>query len=433
MNTITLTPPPTPCHGSVTIPGSKSYTNRALVTAALAHGISRLSAVSLSSDSETMIEGLRLLGVAIHEPSSGVLLVEGLGGNLQRRAAVFDVGPAGTTVRFLTALCAGIPGADITLRGTERLHVRPIGELVGALRQAGASIDYLGNEGCPPLRIHSTHPLRGGKISIDGSTSSQFITALLLIAPLFREGLTLSVTGERVSTSYLDMTLQSVSDFGLSVTHENYASFHVPAGQSFSSREYMVEGDASGASYLWALAAVSGGNVTVENINPRSAQGDARFPLLLEQMGCQIATAPRAITVRGPSRLRPIETDMSLMPDTAQTLAVVAACADGTSVIRGLQTLRVKETDRIAALHTELAKMGVRTEAGPDYIVIHGGTPRGARIATYEDHRMAMSFAVLGATVSGIEIEEPRVVDKSFPTFWETLASLGIRSSEPVL
>lgn len=427
MDTIALTPPETSLDATVSVPGSKSYTNRALLMAALATGVSRLSSVSLSKDSEALIDALKTLGVAIHTPDPTTLIVEGCGGILRPYVGTIDVGPAGTTMRFLATLCAGIPGADITLRGSERMHARPIRDLVDALRQAGARIDYLGNEGCPPLRIHSQTPLQGGAISIDGTTSSQFISSLLLNAPLFAQGLGISVRGTQISTSYLDMTMQSVADFGLTATHSSYQRFMVEPGQSYTGREYQVEGDASGASYLWGLAAVRGGTVTVENINPHSAQGDIKFPRLLAEMGCTVTHGARSITVSGSGRLRAIDADMTLMPDTAQTLAVIAACAEGSTTIRGLQTLRIKETDRIAALHDELLKVGISSDVGPDYIVVHGGTPHKARIATYEDHRMGMSFAILGAKVKGIEIEEPRVVDKSFPSFWETVSTMGIQ------
>ncbi len=427
MSSIRLTPPHSTINTSVSVPGSKSYTNRALLMAALATGVSRLSKISPSKDSEALIAALQTLGVGIHAPEETTLIVEGCGGELRPYVGTIDVGPAGTTMRFLTALCAGIPGADITLRGTERMHVRPIRDLVETLRQAGAKIDYLGSEGCPPLRIHSSGRLRGGRVSLNGSTSSQYISALLLTAPLFREGLEVSIEGVQTSTSYIDMTLQSLADFGLTATHGAYQSFGVQSGQTFHAREYRVEGDASGASYLWAIAAISGGTVTVENVNPHSAQGDIKFPELLKKMGCSVAYGERSVTVSGPTRLNAIEADMTLMPDTAQTLAVIAACAEGTTVLRGLHTLRVKETDRIVALHNELHKMGIATEPGPDYLVIHGGAPHGARIATYEDHRMGMSFAALAASIPGIEIEEPRVVDKSFPNFWETIAAMGIR------
>ena len=223
------------------------------------------------------------------------------------------------------------------------------------------------------------------------------------------------------------MTLQGMRDFGVSITNDQYRSYKYQSAERFVAREYQVEGDASGASYLWGLAAISGGTVSVCNINPDSAQGDIKFPELLARMGCRVTRGERSITVTGPTKLQAIEADMSAMPDTAQTLAVIAACAEGTTTITGLSTLRVKETDRIAALHTELSKLGIKSEAGADYLVVHGGKPGTASIATYDDHRMAMSFAMLSAKIRGIEIEEPQVVDKSFPEFWETLRLTGIQ------
>lgn len=428
MSEITLHSPLTPITASVAVPGSKSYTNRALLMAALASGTSHLTSVSTSTDCEAMIRALRALGVSISQPDASTIVVDGCGGSFEEVKATIDVGPAGTTMRFLAALCAAIPGIDVILRGSERMHMRPIGDLVNAVRQAGATIDYLLHENCPPLRIHSTSPLQGRGISLNGSTSSQFISALLLSAPLFADGLDVTIEGKQISTSYIDMTIQSLADFGVEVSHVNYQHFYVSSGQRFHARDYQVEGDASGASYLWALAALSGGTITVENVNPASAQGDIKFPSLLERMGCSIRAGDRSITVSGPQKLRAIEADMTLMPDTAQTLAAVAACAEGTTVLRGLSTLKVKETDRIEALRAELSKMGIHTDTGPDYIAVHGGTPKPARIATYDDHRMAMSFAILVGRTGTIQISDPKVVEKSFPDFWPTLASLGIHS-----
>lgn len=414
---------------SISVPGSKSYTNRALLMAALAQGTSRLLSTSTSSDCEALMRGLKTLGISVVQPDSTTIVVEGTGGIFKPTSATIDVGPAGTTMRFLTALCAAIPRADVTLRGSERMHLRPIGDLVEALREAGATIDYLQREACPPLHIHSPAPLRGRGIGLNGETSSQFISALLLVSPLFSDGLDVAIRGNQISTSYIDMTIQSLADFGVHADHDRYQQFQVRPGQVFCARDYQVEGDASGASYLWALAAISGGAITVENINPTSAQGDIKFPDLLERMGCSISRSARSIAVSGTPKLKAIEADMTLMPDTAQTLAVVAACAEGTTMIRGLSTLRVKETDRIEALRIELAKMGIQSDTGADYIAVHGGSPRSSCITTYDDHRMAMSFAILVSRTGSIQIEDPKVVEKSFPDFWETLSALGIRSA----
>jgi 3-phosphoshikimate 1-carboxyvinyltransferase len=421
--------PSAPQQNRVQIPGSKSYTNRALIIASLTSGETQLRGASLSNDSEALIHALRCLGVDITLQDGNTIHVQGGIRKLRPFCGVLDLGPAGTAMRFLTALCAAIPGADVVLQGSSRMHQRPIYALVETLRQAGATIDYLGTTGCPPVRIYSAQELSGEKLSIDSSTSSQFISSLALLAPLFRNGLSLELVGEPTSTSYIDMTLQSIRDFGVSIEHNEYRRIAVRAGQNYLSRSYQIEGDASGASYLWGIAALTGRSVTVENINQTSAQGDVQFPRLLEQMGCSVDVTPNAITVTGPSKLRAIEADMERMPDTAQTLAVVAACAEGTSVMRGLKTLKVKETDRINAMQRELIKVGVQSEVGPDYLVVHGGKPAGAQVATYEDHRMAMSFAMLGALIPDIVIEEPEVVAKSFPNFWEIVRQLGIQST----
>jgi 3-phosphoshikimate 1-carboxyvinyltransferase len=428
MQTLTLNLPQHPINATIPVSGSKSYTNRALLLAALAPGRSVLHSVSPSSDSDAMVAALDKLGIRCEPIEAGVstsIAISGRGGEFTPYRGVIDVGPAGTTMRFLTSVCAAIPGADITLRGTARMHQRPIQPLVDALRTMGASIEYLENEGCPPLRIHSQHPLTGGVIAIDGSVSSQFISSLLLASSLCQSPLTIEIVGEQTSKSYIDMTLQSLADFGITVANEGYARYVVQPNSTPRAQEYRIEGDASGASYLWGLAALSGGSVTVENINPDSAQGDIAFPALLEEMGCSVSRGERSITVTGSKTLRGIRADMVNMPDTAQSLAVIAACAHGSTTITGLATLRIKETDRIAAMQTELAKFGVRCDAGPDYLVVHGvgdsPLPADVRVATYEDHRMAMSLAMLGVRSPRLQIEEPDVVKKSFPDFWTVL------------
>jgi 3-phosphoshikimate 1-carboxyvinyltransferase len=240
--------------------------------------------------------------------------------------------------------------------------------------------------------------------------------------------ITVKVIGEQISQPYIDMTLQSIDDFGVKIQNNQYHEYHCAGDQSYLAREYLIEGDASGASYLWGMAAVSQGEVRVENVNPLSAQGDIGFPELLSQMGCIVTKENRAITVRGPTTLIGIHADMTRMPDPAQTLAAIAACAKGETTMSGLITLRVKETDRISALHTELKKMGIDSTTGPESLTIKGGLPHGAQISTYEDHRMAMSFALLAARIDGIRIEHPEVVEKSFPDFWGTLETLGVKS-----
>lgn len=432
MNTASLTlhGAPAPFDHVLSIPGSKSFTNRALVIASLADGTSEIIDGSPSDDSRLLIAAQRLLGVELEE-SPTALRVRGRGGSFSPYQGSIDVGPAGTTMRFLTALCAAVPGTVVELRGSERMHERPIDDLVNALRQLGADIEYLGRDGCPPLRIRGS-TLKGRAIEVDGSLSSQFLSALLLVSPLFDGTTGIKVTGERVSESYAAMTVDTMRQFGVEVEAKS-GTYIVQGGQHYKARSFRVEPDASGASYFWALAAVRGGRIRIEGVRHDSIQGDMRFPDLLEQMGCFVARGHGAAgdwieVAREPEKgLAGINTDMTLLPDTAQTLAAVAACAKGETVITGLRTLRVKETDRIAALHDELDRMGIASVALAESIMITGGTPKPARIKTYKDHRMAMAFGVLGAVVPGLEIEEPGVVEKSFPTFWEELARAGVK------
>jgi len=446
MPSLLLQTPTASLVGEVRLSGSKSYTNRALVLAALAQGESVLEAASLSDDSHALIGGLRQLGVAIDidinegdanegDANEGAerVVVQGTGGALGPWEGTIDIGPAGTSMRFLTSVCALATGCRVTLCGSERMHQRPIGDLVGAWRQLGGAISYLGTEGCPPLAIEGVAPdTLGRQVAMAGQTSSQFMTSLLLASPLLPHGLTLDVVGQQISRSYIDMTCSVMEGFGVEVTNYGYQRYHVAPGQQITPCTYQVEGDASGGSYLWGLAAVSGGRIRVHNADPASRQGDLGFPGLLEAMGCRVdhgeADGVPWIEVEG-GPLVGIDVDMSQMPDTSMTLAVIAACAQGTTRITGLGTLRHKETDRLAALQAELRAVGIDSETTADSITIHGGRPHGASIKTYEDHRMAMSFALLGAVTDGVVIQEPAVVGKSFPDFWDKLASLGLASA----
>lgn len=410
--------------GEVTIPGSKSYTNRALIMAAIADGESVLKNISLSDDSMVLIECLRKLGVEIDVRGD---LARVFGGRFESFEGVLDVGPAGTVMRFLVALCAFLPGVDVTLKGSDRMHRRPIGDLVDALRELHADIVYLDEEGFPPLKIRGVSGT-GGKVRMNGNVSSQFFSALLLVAPLIGE-LEVEVSGEQISKSYLDMTFDGMREFGVEVENDSYRRYFVKQDQGFFAREYFVEGDASGASYFWGLAAASGGRVRVSGVGRDSLQGDAKFPELLKKMGCEVIYGEDFIEVAGVKQLKGIEVDMSSMPDTAQTLAVVAAFAEGVTKITGLSTLKNKETDRLLALKNELMKIGVETRVGGDFVEIYGaGFHESDRnkvvIETYDDHRMAMAFSLLAAKIEEVEILNPNVVSKSFPDFWEKLAAL---------
>jgi len=411
-----------PISAIVNVPGSKSYTNRALILASLAEGVSTLSGMSDSNDSKVLIKLLQQLGIEI-DVNKDTAIVKGCAGQFPEFKGELDVEDAGTVMRFLTGLCCVIPG-EITLRGSERMHQRPIKDLVEALKKLGAKIEYLENFGQPPLLIKGGR-IAGGMVKVNGSVSSQFISALLMIAPLLPLDTRLIIEGEKVSEPYIDMTLSAMFPFGIRVERGD-SKFQIEGRQCYAEAEYKVEGDASSATYLLAIAAISQSAVIVNNIPGNSFQSDVEFVDILQQMGCIVSKKDSSIAVVGTGELNSIEIDMQHMPDSAQTLAVVAAFAKGETVITGLQTLQLKESKRITALRSELTKMGIECEAGEDYIKIKGGKPKGAFINTYNDHRMAMAFAVAGVRVKGMSIEAPEVVKKSFPAFWTTLETMGI-------
>lgn len=411
-----------PIDAKVNVPGSKSFTNRALIVAALANGVTRLHGASDSNDSGILIKLLDRLGVGIIE-YDGIVEVHGNGGKFEEFNGMLNVEDAGTVMRFLTALCCLVPG-EITLGGTDRMNRRPIKELVNALRHLGAEISCLENEGFPPIKI-SGGTLKGGTVRMNGSVSSQFISALLMIAPLLEKDTEIHIEGEQVSEPYIDMTNSVMSEFGIELNRAD-KYYMVNGNSAYKACEYRVEGDASSASYLFALAALSKSKVEVLNVPGKSLQGDVKFADVLEEMGCKVVRSKSSITVTGPAELNAVKVNMQNMPDVAQTLAVLAAFAKGETVIKGLKTLQHKESKRITALQNELTRMGVTCSSGDDFIKIKGGNPKVALINTYSDHRMAMAFAIAGVRVEGISIESPGVVKKSFPTFWETLKAIGL-------
>ncbi len=419
------------------IPGSKSYTNRALAMAALSKGKTTITGYSPSKDSELLENALKQVGIKI-ERTEDKIVVEGNGGDFSHLAKSeepikIDMGAAGTSTRFFTSIAALIP-TTVIVDGSERMRERPIKDLVEALRSLGVEIEYMMKDGCPPLKIKGGN-ISNNKVRMRGDKSSQYFTSLLQIAPVLANGLEIEVEGEQVSKSYIDMTIGALKSFGVTAQNQDYKKYIVPAEEIYTATNYHVEGDASGCSYLWGIAALSESTIEVKNISKKSSQGDVRFPELLEMMGCEVKYNDNSISVTGSEHLKAIEVDMELMPDTAQTLSVIAAFAEGDTKITGLQTLRIKETDRLEAVHNELAKMGVETEIGDDYIIIHGkggdieeatSQINGAEIDTYKDHRMAMSFALAGVKIPGIVIKNPPVVKKSFPNFWDKLKSIGI-------
>jgi len=418
---IQINPTATTIKSAVTLAGSKSFTNRALILAALSDGTTTLEQASLSDDSLLLQRSLNALGFESQIDGSSIT-IKGSNGEFPVRHTKLYCGAAGSTLRFLTALCALIEGGKIDLFGTERLSERPIADLGDALAKLGAGIEYLNNPGCAPVQVKGEKLTARDPLEISGAISSQFISALLMIAPKIETGLVLNVADKMVSSSYLEMTLSIMRSFGVEVEHDGLRVFRVPCQNYRSPGHYQIEGDASGASYFWGVAAITGGTIRVNNISLNSIQGDVQFIRILEQMGCTIVTGQDQnlpwIEVTGPEKLAAVEVDMTLMPDTAQTLAVLASVAKGKTVISGLSTLRHKETDRIAALCCELSRVGIKTESKEDQLVVYGGEPHGATIKTYEDHRMAMSFAVLGAKISGIEIANSDVISKSYPAFW---------------
>ena len=419
--------------GDIYLNGSKSITNRALVMAALSKGDSILKNASKSDDSAIMCNALAACGISISWQGNDLLVHSS--GSVAPLETTIDIGAAGTAARFMTALLALTTKGEVILDGNERMRERPIAPLVDALLSINAKVEYLGKVGSLPLRIAAgcfDECCQAKRILIDGTISSQYITALLLTAPLQPHGLKLEITGNLVSKSYIDMTIAGMADFGVTVLNDSYRVFYVEGGQSYRSRSYLIEGDASGASYFLGLAAISGDEIKVHNISEESTQGDVKFARVLEKMGCKVNFGQDKgtpwIAVKREAELKAVDVDMSSMPDTVQTLAVVAALAKGKSHISGISTLRNKETDRIFAIIHELKKIGVTANCGQDVLEIEGGgeiIP--ATIKTYSDHRMAMAFAMLAGRYEGICIEDPKVVSKSMPEFWEKLLSLGIQ------
>jgi len=405
---------------TLTLPGSKSFTHRALIAAGLAEGESVLTNALKAEDTELTAKALEQWGAGL-DWQGHTIRVQGTGGRLASVSEPIYLGNSGTSMRFLTAVAA-LGQETYRLTGTPRLCERPMGELLEALHSLGAQAASEKNNDCPPIVVQGSG-LRGGKTSLSGRVSSQYLSALLLIGPLSPEGVEIEITGELVSRPYVDITLEVLTAFGVSHYREGYRRFWVPGGQRYRSLRYTIEADASSASYFWAAAALTGGRVTIANLDLESVQGDIDFLSVLARMGCHLTSAPEGLTVAG-GPLRGIHMDMSSMPDLVPTLAVLAAFAEGETVVSGAGHLRHKESNRLAAVVTELGKMGVEAEETPDGLRILGGTPQGAEIDTYSDHRIAMSFAVAGLKAPGVVIKDPDCVKKSFPEFWEYFEKL---------
>ncbi len=433
MTDITLQPFAAPFRASITPPGSKSLTNRALVIAALADGRSTLTNVLFADDTQVMIDGLRALGFDVGANAGKQRVkVKGLAGRIPAKDADIDCGNSGTTIRFLTALATLGEGA-YRLDGNKRMRQRPIGELVDLLSSLGATIRFEKESGYPPLVVEG-HGLFGGATRFPAAHSSQYLSAALMAAPYATTDTVVALEPEQTSWPYVDMTARLMHRFGVraivALDHpgERPKELRVFRGV-YQPQDYAVEPDASGATYFMAAAAIRpGASVTIPGLGDASLQGDIGFGEVLEKMGATVTLDDASVTVNGAERLRGIDIDMSAMPDAAMTLATTALFAEGDTIIRGLHTLRVKETDRLAALETELRKLGADAEATADTLrITPPATIQPAAIDTYDDHRMAMAFAVVGTHAPGLTIRGAECVSKTYPRFFEDLESLRPR------
>jgi 3-phosphoshikimate 1-carboxyvinyltransferase len=426
--------------GSVRLPGSKSISNRVLLLAALSEGVTEVRDLLASDDTERMLDALKTLGVGVEALGDESWRITGCGGHFPVKSADLFLGNAGTAFRPLTAALA-LSGGEYQLRGVPRMHERPIGDLVDGLVQLGANIDYLGQPGYPPLALHPAVQ-QGAEtpvVKVRGDVSSQFLTGLLMALPLTGRETVVEVVGELISKPYIEITLATMRRFGVEVQREGWQRFTVPAGSRYVSPGVVyVEGDASSASYFLAMGAIAGslfgGSVRVEGVGADSIQGDVRFAEALELMGAQIERGPNWMQATAPRNgLRGIDLDCNHIPDAAMTLATTALFAQGTTCLRNIASWRVKETDRISAMATELSKLGVCVEEGADYLKVEpppelsAMSSPAAGIATYDDHRMAMCFS-LAAFALPLRINEPECVGKTFPTYFEVFA----KTTQPV-
>ena len=421
--------------GTVRLPGSKSISNRTLLLSALADGKTVIKDLLASDDTTVMLQALQALGVPwAQDETEDIYTVTGTGGDLPVKKADLFLGNAGTAIRPLTAALA-VLGGNFLLHGIKRMHERPIGDLVDALNEVGANIEYVENRGYPPLRIREGH-IDSHDLKVRGNVSSQFLTALLMASPLMARthDVTIHVIGELISKPYIEITLNLMRSFGVEVERDGWKSFTLKKGQTYTSPGVVhVEGDASSASYFLAAAAIAGGPVRVEGIGKNSIQGDVRFVDVLEKMGAEVVYGDNFIEVSSGGILKPIDEDFNLIPDAAMTVAMLAVYADGPSVLRNIGSWRVKETDRIAAMATELKKLGGEVETGEDWLKITPGKRIfDAEINTYDDHRMAMCFSLaclcspnrMGAS---IRINDPQCVSKTFPDYFHMFSSLSLR------
>ena len=405
---------------SVAVPGSKSFTHRMLVAAALSDGRCTIDNALDSEDTRLTSKALQLMGAPVCRRGSAVV-VNGFGGRPKPVASPIDLNNSGTSMRLLTAVAA-LGNTPYRLTGSGRMQRRPIQDLIDSLRQMGVAARSVAKNGCPPVEICGP-PGKSATVEVNCGVSSQYLSALMLIAPHVSGGLEIAVKKGPVSRPYIDITAEVMRSFGVDVQRSGYARFTIAGGQAYLSGDHTVEPDASQAGYFWAAAALTGSTITVNGIGRRSVQGDLGLVDLLEALGCRADRCAAGITVTG-GRLEAIDADLADMPDVAPTLAVVAAFARGVTRLRNVGHLAVKESNRLEAVIAELDRLGIGAELQGQDLVVSGGNPRGARIETYNDHRIAMSFAVAGLRVPGIVIRDPACVEKSFPRFWKVLESL---------
>lgn len=422
-----ISPIPHPLHATVRVPGSKSLTNRALLIAALADGTTTLTNALFSDDSRYFVNALQTLGFDVSlDLENARMTVTGQGGRIPATSAELFIGNAGTAARFLTAFLT-LGSGEYIIDGESRMRERPIGDLVKALTQLGARVESVSDEQatiCPPVKI-SASGLPGGNTRVAGNISSQYLSALLMVAPYAQSPVEIEVTTELNSKPYVDMTLSIMQDLGISVKRDGYKCFYISPAHYSPLSTYLIESDVSAASYFFAAPAICGGMVKVENITRQSVQGDIAFLDVLEKKGCEVQESDNSIIVTCKSALQGLDIDMRDIPDTAQTLAAIAPFASTPTRIRGIASARVKETDRVSATCTELARLGVKVDEHEDGMTIYPCDEfKSATVQTYNDHRMAMAFSLVGLRVSGIEIENPGCVSKTFPNFFEVLETL---------
>jgi 3-phosphoshikimate 1-carboxyvinyltransferase len=426
MNSLQLIPLKEPATAEVHLPGSLSYTIRAMALAAMTKGPVTIHNPLKSDDTYAMLAALQTLGIK-NEEEENAFIIHGDIVDVKDIDYTINIRLSGRAARTLLALLCIVPGVK-TLTCEEPFKKRPMQDLVEGLRQLGAQIEYVEEEGHLPIKIVSSK-LNPGHVQMQGNMSSQYFSAIMMIAPYVGD-ITIEVLGEQASKPFIDITIEAMQKFGVNVFNKNYKSYIIPSGQNFACTDYYVEADATAASYFWGIAAVSGSKITVKNVSTESKQGDAQFVEILEKMGCTVTADETSITVQGNQTLRAVSVDMNHLPDVVPTLAVIAAFAKGKTVITGLDHLKGKESDRIEAPKQELTKMAITVDATENSLTIEGGSPKGATIETHGDHRIAMAFAVAGAKIPDVIITNPTVVSKSFPQFWSTIEELGIKTKD---